>query len=160
MAKLLSGFARSGSDLSPTFATDSPVSYDFHESSNSRKDSDARGSSGTSSTTSSRRSEQMLADAAAKFSSLQESLYSYKSQYVQAIEEKQRLEEENEFLRQAILTQALENASIDLRREHMQLKQALTSYRSKMEQMKEISLLSAKVVDRFVAWCTLSIMCS
>nr|CCA16888.1 myosinlike protein putative [Albugo laibachii Nc14] len=147
MAKLLSGFTRSSSELSPTFGTESSATYDFHESSNSRKDSDARGSSGTSSTTSSRRSEQILSDAAAKINNLQESLYTYKSQYVKAIEEKQRLEEENEFLRQAILTQALENASIELRREHMQLKQTLNSYRSKMEQMKEISLLTAKVVD-------------
>ncbi|TMW63013.1 hypothetical protein Poli38472_005631 [Pythium oligandrum] len=95
----------------------------------------------------SRRTERVLADAARKVSKAEETLHTYREQEAEALEKKRVLEEEHDQLRQSILTNALAHASPDLRREHAQLRQTLDSYQSKIDQMREISLLSARVVD-------------
>ncbi|DAZ98039.1 TPA: hypothetical protein N0F65_004529 [Lagenidium giganteum] len=57
------------------------------------------------------------------------------------------LEVENEKLRATILQNALQNGDAELKREHLALRQTLESFQTKIDQMREISLLSAKVVD-------------
>lgn len=89
-----------------------------------------------------------LADAEEKVAQAEEAAREYAEQLAAAEQEKKTLEEENEHLRSSILSLALQNASVDLRREHVQLRQTLDSYQTKIDQMREISLLSAKVVDR------------
>ncbi|EEY61080.1 myosin-like protein [Phytophthora infestans T30-4] len=93
------------------------------------------------------RTERVLSDAADKVAKAEETARQYESQLAEAAAKKRHLEEENEKLRASILNMALQNASVDLRREHVQLRQTLDSYQSKIDQMREISLLSAKVVD-------------
>lgn len=100
--------------------------------------------------TSSRRTERVLADAASKIAKAEDALQTYSMQKNMALEKKKVLEDENEKLRASILSLALQNASADLRREHVQLRQTLDSYQTKIDQMREISLLNAKVVDRYV----------
>ncbi|GAB9469407.1 Myosin-like protein [Globisporangium polare] len=97
--------------------------------------------------TSSRRTERVLADAASKIAKAEDALQTYSMQKNMALEKKKVLEDENEKLRASILSLALQNASADLRREHVQLRQTLDSYQTKIDQMREISLLNAKVVD-------------
>lgn len=99
--------------------------------------------------TSSRRTERVLADAASKIAKAEDALQTYSMQKNMALEKKKVLEDENEKLRASILSLALQNASADLRREHVQLRQTLDSYQTKIDQMREISLLNAKVVDRY-----------
>lgn len=96
-----------------------------------------------------RRSDRVLAEAATKVAKAEEAIRMYHVQHSMAAEKKKHLEDENEKLRATILSMALQNASVDLRREHVQLRQTLDSYQSKIDQMREISLLSAKVVDRY-----------
>lgn len=100
-----------------------------------------------------RRSDRVLAEAATKVAKAEEAIRMYHVQHSMAAEKKKHLEDENEKLRATILSMALQNASVDLRREHVQLRQTLDSYQSKIDQMREISLLSAKVVDRYVPAC-------
>uniref|UniRef100_A0AAV1TKI4 PX domain-containing protein n=1 Tax=Peronospora matthiolae TaxID=2874970 RepID=A0AAV1TKI4_9STRA len=94
-----------------------------------------------------KRTERVLSDAAEKVARAEEAARLYEAQLLEATSAKRRLEEENEKLRTSILNMALQNASVDLRREHVQLRQTLDSYQTKIDQMREISLLSAKVVD-------------
>ncbi|TDH67139.1 hypothetical protein CCR75_009775 [Bremia lactucae] len=94
-----------------------------------------------------KRTERVLSDAADKVAKAEESARQYEAQLAEAAAKKQHLEDENEKLRASILNMALQNASVDLRREHVQLRQTLDSYQSKIDQMREISLLTAKVVD-------------
>ncbi|KAF1777675.1 Phox homologous domain [Phytophthora cactorum] len=94
-----------------------------------------------------KRTERVLSDAADKVAKAEETARQYEAQLAEAAAKKRQLEEENEKLRTSILNMALQNASVDLRREHVQLRQTLDSYQSKIDQMREISLLSAKVVD-------------
>lgn len=149
MATDVKAFEEIQNGSSPASDNSSHSPFEFRESDIvSSKYPGTRRSSGASSTSSRRNSGKALANAAEKFTKAQTELDAYKSQHAEAIREKEKLEEENEYLRQTILTQALENASIDLKREHMQLKQTLESYQSKIDQMREISLLTAKVVDR------------
>lgn len=91
--------------------------------------------------------ERVLSDAADKVAKAEESARQYEFQLAEAAAKKRHLEEENEKLRASILNMALQNASMDLRREHVQLRQTLDSYQTKIDQMREISLLTAKVVD-------------
>ncbi|CCI43007.1 unnamed protein product [Albugo candida] len=135
------------SGVSPPSDTAIHSPFDFRESDDSSKRLDGRRSSETLSTTSRRQSERALAEATDKLNRAQNELTEYKIQHLKAMEQKQKLEEENEHLRQSILSQALENASLEVRREHLQLKQTLESYQSKIEQLREISLITAKVVD-------------
>lgn len=95
----------------------------------------------------SKRTERVLADAANKISTAEETIHEYQLQKQDADERNKQLEEENDQLRNSIVTNALQHANMELRREHMQLKQTLESYQTKIDQMREISLLSAKVVD-------------
>lgn len=97
-----------------------------------------------------KRTERVLSDAADKVAKAEEAAREYETQLTEAASKKRQLEEENEKLRASILNMALQNASVDLRREHVQLRQTLDSYQTKIDQMREISLLSAKVVDRYV----------
>ncbi|ETI45215.1 hypothetical protein F441_10132 [Phytophthora nicotianae CJ01A1] len=94
-----------------------------------------------------KRTERVLSDAADKVAKAEEAARQYEAQLAEAASKKRQLEEENEKLRASILNMALQNASVDLRREHVQLRQTLDSYQTKIDQMREISLLSAKVVD-------------
>ncbi|RLN81723.1 hypothetical protein BBJ28_00022401 [Nothophytophthora sp. Chile5] len=96
------------------------------------------------------RTERVLSDAADKVAKAEEAARQYAAQLTQAADKKRQLEAENEKLRASILSMALQNASVDLRREHVQLRQTLDSYQTKIDQMREISLLTAKVVDRYV----------
>ncbi|GMF13167.1 unnamed protein product [Phytophthora lilii] len=98
-----------------------------------------------------KRTERVLSDAADKVAKAEEAARQYEAQLAEAAAKKRQLEEENEKLRASILNMALQNASVDLRREHVQLRQTLDSYQTKIDQMREISLLSAKVVDRNLA---------
>jgi myosin-5 len=98
----------------------------------------------------SRRTEQVLADAQRKVSNAEEAIEVYRMQMASVAEKNRILEEENESLRQSILSKALQTANPDLRREHAQLRQTLDSYQSKINQMREISLITARIVDRFV----------
>ncbi|CAH0516902.1 unnamed protein product [Peronospora belbahrii] len=91
--------------------------------------------------------QRVLSDAADKVARAEEAARQYEAQLSEAASKKRQLEEENEKLRASILNMALQNASVDLRREHVQLRQTLDSYQTKIDQMREISLLSAKVVD-------------
>lgn len=100
--------------------------------------------------TSARRTERVLADAASKIAAAEDALHTYGQQRALAAEQKRQLEDENERLRNSILSLALQHANGELRREHVQLRQTLDSYQTKIDQMREISLLSAKVVDRCV----------
>ncbi|CAI5713817.1 unnamed protein product [Peronospora destructor] len=93
------------------------------------------------------RTERVLSEAADKVAKAEEAARQYEAQLSEAAFKKRQLEEENEKLRTSILNMALQNASVDLRREHVQLRQTLDSYQTKIDQMREISLLSAKVVD-------------
>ncbi|CAH0482722.1 unnamed protein product [Peronospora belbahrii] len=93
------------------------------------------------------KTERVLSDAADKVARAEEAARQYEAQLSEAASKKRQLEEENEKLRASILNMALQNASVDLRREHVQLRQTLDSYQTKIDQMREISLLSAKVVD-------------
>lgn len=95
----------------------------------------------------SRRTEQVLADAQRKVSNAEEALEIYRSQHATMAEKNRALEEENEKLRQSILSKALQTANPDLRREHAQLRQTLDSFQSKINQMREISLITARIVD-------------
>ncbi|TYZ65729.1 hypothetical protein PybrP1_011990 [[Pythium] brassicae (nom. inval.)] len=97
--------------------------------------------------TSVRRTERVLADAASKIAAAEDALRTYGQQRALAAEQKRQLEDENERLRGSILSLALQHANGELRREHVQLRQTLDSYQTKIDQMREISLLSAKVVD-------------
>lgn len=99
--------------------------------------------------TSARRTERVLADAASKIAKAEDALQTYAMQKTMAFEKKKVLEDENEKLRASVLSLALQHANADLRREHLQLRQTLDSYQSKIDQMREISLLNAKVVDRY-----------
>uniref|UniRef100_M4B527 PX domain-containing protein n=1 Tax=Hyaloperonospora arabidopsidis (strain Emoy2) TaxID=559515 RepID=M4B527_HYAAE len=99
-----------------------------------------------------KRTERVLSDAAEKVARAEEAARLYEAQLLEATSAKRRLEEENEKLRTSILNMALQNASVDLRREHVQLRQTLDSYQTKIDQMREISLLSAKVVDRLMVY--------
>ncbi|GMF51509.1 unnamed protein product [Phytophthora fragariaefolia] len=98
-----------------------------------------------------KRTERVLSDAADKVAKAEEAARQYEAQLAEAAAKKRQLEVENEKLRASILNMALQNASVDLRREHVQLRQTLDSYQTKIDQMREISLLSAKVVDRCAA---------
>lgn len=100
--------------------------------------------------TSSRRTERVLADAAIKIAKAEDALEMYTTQKNAALEKKKQLEDENEKLRATILSLALQHANVEYRREHVQLRQTLDSYQTKIDQMREISLLNAKVVDRWV----------
>ncbi|CAH0484640.1 unnamed protein product [Peronospora effusa] len=93
------------------------------------------------------RTDRVLSEAADKVAKAEEAARQYEAQLSEAAFKKRQLEEENEKLRASILNMALQNASVDLRREHVQLRQTLDSYQTKIDQMREISLLSAKVVD-------------
>ncbi|KAJ0410278.1 hypothetical protein P43SY_002610 [Pythium insidiosum] len=95
----------------------------------------------------SRRTDRVLEDAALKVSKAEEALQAYRAQHAIAADKRRQLEEENEKLRQTILSKALQHANPDLRREHAQLRQTLDSFQSKIDQMREISLISARVVD-------------
>lgn len=95
----------------------------------------------------SRRTERVLADAVRKVSKAEEASEAYRSQHAAVVEKNRALEDENERLRQTILGRALQIANPDLRREHAQLRQTLDSFQSKINQMKEISLISARIVD-------------
>ncbi|KAF1334348.1 Myosin-like protein, partial [Globisporangium splendens] len=97
--------------------------------------------------TSSRRTERVLADAAIKIAKAEGAIESYTMQKNEALEKKKQLEDENEKLRATILSLALQHANVEYRREHVQLRQTLDSYQTKIDQMREISLLNAKVVD-------------
>jgi FtsZ-binding cell division protein ZapB len=97
----------------------------------------------------SKRTERVLSEAEIKVSKAEEAMQEYQLQKQGIQEKNKQLEEENEQLRASILSNALQNASSELKKEYMQLKQTLESYQSKVDQMKEISLLSAKVVDRY-----------
>lgn len=103
--------------------------------------------------TSSGRTERVLADAASKIAKAEDAVRMYSTQRAMAVESKKQLEDEHEKLRSKILANALQSANPDLRREHMQLRQTLDSYQSKIDQMREISLLNAKVVDRCGPLC-------
>lgn len=92
----------------------------------------------------------MLEEAKRKILNAEETLRAYRAQTEVANEKKLLLEEENEKLRQSILGKALRHANPDLRREHAHLRQTLEQFQSKLDQMREISLLSARVVDRLV----------
>jgi hypothetical protein len=94
-----------------------------------------------------KRTERVLSDAQDKVAKAEEAARQYEAQLAEAAAKKRQLEQENEKLRASILNMALQNASVDLRREHVQLRQTLDSYQTKIDQMREISLLSAKVVD-------------
>lgn len=91
--------------------------------------------------------DQVLAEAHRKVSKAEEALEAYRSQQATVMEKNRALEEENEKLRQSILSKALQLANPDLRREHQHLRQTLDSYQSKINQMREISLISARIVD-------------
>jgi cell shape-determining protein MreC len=97
----------------------------------------------------SKRTERVLSEAEIKVSKAEEAMQEYQLQKQGIQKKNKQLEEENEQLRASILSNALQNASSELKKEYMQLKQTLESYQSKVDQMKEISLLSAKVVDRY-----------
>lgn len=95
----------------------------------------------------SEKAQRLLADAQRKIANAQEAEAAYRQQLDKAQEKKKTLEDENEKLREAILNNVLKHGNSDLRREYTQLRQTLKSCEQKMDQMREISLLSAKVVD-------------
>jgi hypothetical protein len=94
-----------------------------------------------------KRTERVLAEAEDKVARAEEVARAFQAQLQRAEQEKRALEDENDKLRASILSLALQHASVDLRREHVQLRQTLDSYQTKIDQMREISLLSARVVD-------------
>jgi myosin-5 len=96
---------------------------------------------------STKRTERVLEEAERKVTKATEAVQAYRSQEAVALEKKRELEEENENLRTAILSKALEHASDELRKEHDQLRLRLDTFQSKIDKMREISLLSARVVD-------------
>lgn len=107
--------------------------------------------------TPSKRTERVLAEAEDKVARAEDTAREYQAQLLRAEQEKKALEEENDKLRSSILSLALQHASVDLRREHVQLRQTLDSYQTKIDQMREISLLSARVVDRSVRGFTIRV---